>query len=541
MKSLSSFQISKITITILSLVLLFNIPSQASGYLLHKHKTVKYDLSVSQIGEENTSNPYDSILKFLNSSKFPNRKSFPHGFLFGTGSSALQIEGGSHEGGRGLGIWDDIVEQNKGRYLDADKFSSKIEHYKRYKEDVQYLKKLGVNSYRMSISWSRILPDGTLKGGINQEGINFYNNLINELLKNGIEPFVGIMHFDYPLALKQSHGGFLNRSIIKYYKDYSELLFQTYGDRVKHWTTINEVEFTALVQYMFNIDNISTDQTCTNTKICTQTYTLLHNFLLAHATASKLYKKKFQAVQGGEIGLAISSGRYVPYSSNPEDVVAAQRLMDFYWGWILDPVFHGDYPRIMKKFVGNRLPKFTKKEKHMLKGSANFIGINYYTSHFARHEPNRTKITTDNYDALAVSEATNVEGKILGFKDQYGWSNVYPEGLYNFLIYVKEKYKNPKVYITENGIASSKISNPLKDEHRIAYVAAHLNVTKAAINDGVNVQGYFLWSAFDTFEFQMGYSGNWGLYHIDFNDSLKRIPTDAAKWYKEYLTHDLRH
>ncbi|CAL5192724.1 unnamed protein product [Lathyrus oleraceus] len=383
--------------------------------------------------------------------------------------------------------------------------------------------------------------DGTLEGGINQEGVNFYNNLINELLKNGIEPFVGIMHFDYPLALKEKHGGFLNRSIVKYYKDYSKLLFKTYGDRVKHWTTINEAEFTAIVQYMFNIDNLSTDQACTSTKICTQVYTLLHNFLLAHATTSKLYTTKFQAIQGGEIGLALSSGRYVPYSSNPEDVVAAQRLMDFYWGWVLDPVFHGDYPKIMKELVGNRLPEFTKKEKRMLKGSTNFIGINYYTSHFARHEPNITKIMTDNYDALAVSEASDAEGKILGFKDQYGWNNVYPEGLYNFLIYIKEKYKNPKVYITENGIASSKISNPLKDEHRIAYVAAHLNATKTAINDGVNVQGYFLWAAFDTFEFQAGYSGNWGLYHIDFNDSLKRIPTNTAKWYKEYLTRDLRH
>ncbi|XP_050915786.1 beta-glucosidase 13 [Lathyrus oleraceus] len=541
MEILSALRIYKTIITILSLVLIFNIPSQAYGYLFHRHMTTKYDLSISQIGEGNTYNPYASILKFLNSSKFPNRESFPHGFLFGTGSSAVQIEGGSHEGGRGLGIWDDIVEQNKGRYLDADKFSSKIEHYKRYKEDVQHLKKLGVNSYRMSISWSRILPNGTLEGGINQEGVNFYNNLINELLKNGIEPFVGIMHFDYPLALKEKHGGFLNRSIVKYYKDYSKLLFKTYGDRVKHWTTINEAEFTAIVQYMFNIDNLSTDQACTSTKICTQVYTLLHNFLLAHATTSKLYTTKFQAIQGGEIGLALSSGRYVPYSSNPEDVVAAQRLMDFYWGWVLDPVFHGDYPKIMKELVGNRLPEFTKKEKRMLKGSTNFIGINYYTSHFARHEPNITKIMADNYDALAVSEASDAEGKILGFKDQYGWNNVYPEGLYNFLIYIKEKYKNPKVYITENGIASSKISNPLKDEHRIAYVAAHLNATKTAINDGVNVQGYFLWAAFDTFEFQAGYSGNWGLYHIDFNDSLKRIPTNTAKWYKEYLTRDLRH
>ncbi|KAI5431975.1 hypothetical protein KIW84_035928 [Lathyrus oleraceus] len=252
-------------------------------------------------------------------------------------------------------------------------------------------------------------------------------------------------------------------------------------------------------------------------------------YLLPKQKSAQYNISTLQAQQGGEIGLALSSGRYVPYSSKSEDVAATQRLMDFYWGWILDPVFYGDYPTIMKEYVGNRLPKFTKKEKYMLKGSTDFVGINYYTSRFARHESNRTKIMYDNYDALVVSEASNIDGKILGYKDQYGWNNVYPEGLYNFLVYIKEKYKNPKIYITENGIASSKISNPLKDEHRIAYVAAHLNATKAAIDDGVNVQGYFLWAAFDTFEFQAGYSGNWGLYHIDFNDTLKRIPTDAAK------------
>ncbi|CAK8540583.1 unnamed protein product [Lathyrus sativus] len=530
MEILPSFKISKTILAILSLVLLSNIPSQAQSYLFPKQKSIQYNISTLQIGEATTTKPYESILEFLNSSRFPNRDSFPRGFLFGTGSSALQIEGGCREGGRGLGI-----------FLDVEKFPSKIEHYKRYKEDVQHLKKLGINSYRMSISWSRVMPDGTLKGGINQEGINFYNNLIDELLKNGIEPFVGIMHFDYPLALKQKYGGFLNRSIVKYYKDYSELLFKTYGDRVKHWITINEAEVTAIFQFMLNIDNVSTDEPCKNTKICTQTYTLLHNFLRSHATTSKLYKTKFQAQQGGEIGFALSSGRYIPYSSKSEDVVAAQRLMDFYWGWLLDPVFYGDYPTIMKEYVGNRLPRFTKKEKHMLKGSADFVGINYYTSRFARHESNRTKIMYDNYDALAVSEASNIEGKILGYKDQYGWNNVYPEGLYNFLVYIKEKYKNPKIYITENGIASSKIPEPLKDEHRIAYIAAHLNATKAAIDDGINVQGYFLWAAFDTFEFQAGYTGNWGLYHIDFNDSLKRIPTDAAKWYTKYLTSDLRH
>ncbi|XP_039684289.1 furostanol glycoside 26-O-beta-glucosidase [Medicago truncatula] len=295
-------------------------------------------------------------------------------------------------------------------------FVTKIEYCKRYKEDVQRLKELGVNSYRFSIGWSRVIPDGTLKGGINKEGIDFfYNNLINELLNNGIEPFVTILHFDYPLALQQNIGGFLNRSIVKHFKDYSELLFKTYGDRVKYWTTLNEPGLQAMYNYMENLTHYSTED-CATTKVCTEVYTVLHNLLISHATVSKLYKSKFQAVQGGEIGIAITSRSYVPYSSKPEDVDAAQRLTEFRWGWVLEPLFNGDYPKIMRKLVGKRLPEFTKNEKEILKGSTDFIGINYYYSLFVRYEPNKSKIpASDNYDALAVTEVLNVEGKTLGY------------------------------------------------------------------------------------------------------------------------------
>nr|ACJ85833.1 unknown [Medicago truncatula] len=532
MEILSSLRITKTVLAILSLVLLSNIRVQAQGILLlPSEKSSQRDLSTSQIGEGDTTNAHDSILKFVNSSNFPNRVSFPRGFLFGAGTSAAQIEGGSHEGGRGLGIFDEL-------FSGEDKFATKIEHYKRYKEDVQHLKNLGVNSYRMSICWNRVIPDGTLKGGINKEGINFYNNLINELLNNGIEPFVTILHLDYPLALQKKFGGFLNHSIVKHFKDYSELLFKTFGDRVKHWATLNEPEVQVVYESVDNVGNWSMES-CQTTKVCTEIYTELHILLIAHATASKLYKSKFQAIQKGEIGITISSESYVPYSSKLEDVDAAQRLTDFTWGWVLEPLFHGDYPQIMRKLVGKRLPKFTKNEKEMLKGSIDFIGINYYSSHYVRHEPNRTKVTGGYFDALANLEDINAEGKTLGYWDQYGGTYVYPEGLYNFLLYLNKKYKNSKIYINENGIPSIKIPNPLNDEHRTAFIAAHINATKSAIDDGVNVRGYFAWAAFDTFDFYDGYSHNMGLYHVDFNDCLKRVPTNTAKWYKKYLTHDL--
>ncbi|XP_057418151.1 beta-glucosidase 24-like [Lotus japonicus] len=455
---------------------------------------------------------------------FPKRSSFPSDFFFGAGSSALQIEGAAHEGGRGPNV-----------FLDVDKFSTQIEHYKRYKEDVQHLKKLGINSYRMSISWSRIMPDGTLKGGINQEGVDFYNHLIDELLANGITPFVTILHFDFPLALQQNLGGFLNHSIVKHYKDYSELLFKTYGDRVKHWSTINEVEVTALFNYMHSFDKVPAEP-CQITRECKQAYVVLHNYLLAHAAATHLYKKKFQAAQRGEIGLVLSSQSFVPYSSKPEDVAASKRSMDFYLGWVVEPVVRGHYPKIMRKLVGDRLPRFTKKQRKMIKGSADFIGINYYASHFSKYEPNKTNINlADNYDSLASSQEFNAEGKTLGYLDKFGGAYVYPEGLYDVLLHLKRKYKNPKIYITENGIGSMNLTNPLIDNHRIQYIAAHLNYIKAAIDKGVNVNGYFIWAAFDTFEFQAGYLKRWGLYHIDFKGNLKRQPTAAAEWYKNFL------
>ncbi|XP_045797903.1 beta-glucosidase 24-like [Trifolium pratense] len=543
MKMLSSL---KFILTILSIVVLLSNLSQAQGLLflffythLKKKSSLRGDLLAGsrppapiQIGEEY----HISFKRSQNSSSFPKRASFPSDFLFGVGSSSLQIEGDSLEGGGGKGVWEDIVERHKERFVDADKVSTMIEHYKRYKEDVKHLKYLGVNSYGMSISWSRILPDGTLKGGINKEGINFYNNLINELLANGIEPFVTIVHFDYPVAIQQKIGGFLNHTIVKYYKDYCNLLFKTYGDRVKHWTTTNEPQVVAIYKYMHGYDNDAAEP-CQDTKICSQAYTVLHNFLICHATATHLYRQKFQETQRGDIGIVISYQGFVPYSSNPQDVAAAQRLIDFWLGWILEPLFYGDYPQIMRKLVGHRLPKFTKKEKHMIKGSADFIGINYYTSQFARYEPNRTKINgLDNFDALATtSEEFNIEGEPLGHKDQYSGRYVYPKGLYDVLIFIKEKYKNPNIYITENGTPSSNNPNPLKDEHRIAYITEHINATKAAIDNGVKVRGYFVWTAFDTFEFEAGYSGHWGLYHIDFNNSLKRIPKASAEWYRNFL------
>ncbi|KAL5057649.1 hypothetical protein RYX36_029253 [Vicia faba] len=397
-----------------------------------------------------------------------------------------------------------------------------IDHYKRYSEDVKVLKKLGINSYRFSIAWSRILPDGTLEGGVNQEGIDFYNKLINELLANDITPFVTILHFDYPLSLFRK-GGFLNSSIVKHFKDYSDVLFKAYGDRVKHWTTFNEIEITAIFNYMHGFD-MPFPEKCQTTKECREVYTLMHISILSHAESVKLYREKYQAKQGGEIGIVLSIEDYIPFSRKPEDVAATVRLRDFSTGWVLDPLFKGDYPTSMKELVGDRLPKFTEEEKKLIKGSLDFIGINYYRSFFGKDEPNKFLINSlDNYDSLAIKQgnATN--------------SSVNPQGLYNVLVFLKQTYNNPKIYITENGIASGTIKHPLKDKHRMDYIATHINYVKQALDAGVNVKGFFVWSAFDSFEFYQGFSDKWGLIYIDFADNLKRVPKQSARWYRWFL------
>ncbi|XP_058741023.1 furostanol glycoside 26-O-beta-glucosidase-like [Vicia villosa] len=464
-----------------------------------------------------------------------NRNSFPQDFLFGVGTSALQIEGSAHEGGRGPSVWDSIFMSEKATIKDIDKCGTMIDHYKRYSEDVKLLKKLGINSYRFSIAWSRIFPDGTLEGGINQEGIDFYNKLIDELLANGITPFVTILHFDYPLSLF-TKGGFLNPSIIKHFKDYSDVLFKAYGDRVKHWTTFNELEITAIFNYMHGFD-IPIPENCQITKECRDVYTLMHICLISHGESVKLYREKYQAKQGGEIGIVLSIEDYIPFSRKPEDVAATVRLRDFSTGWILDPLFNGDYPTSMKELVRDRLPKFTEEEKRLIKGSLDFIGINYYRSFFGKDEPNKFLIKgLDNYDSLAIKQVFNDEGIILGIRDNATMSFVNPQGLYNVLVFLKKTYNNPKIYITENGIASGTISQPLKDKHRMDYIATHINYVKRALDAGVNVKGFFVWSAFDTFEFHQGFSDKWGLIYIDFADNLKRVPKQSARWYRWFLT-----
>ncbi|XP_050257713.1 beta-glucosidase 24-like [Quercus robur] len=478
---------------------------------------------------------------------FIKKADFPNDFVFGVATAAAQIEGSAKEGGRGPSIWDEFAKDFPGKIDGGGNLDTAIDSYKRYKEDVKFLKDLRVHSYRFSISWTRILPNGSLSGGINQEGIDHYNNLINELLLNGITPFVTIFHFDSPQALQEKYGGFLSRSIIDDFKAYSEICYKEFGDRVKHWITINEPYIISYFGYDLGLaapgrcSLPGPPGPCPAGNSSTEPYIVAHNLLLAHTAAARLYKNKFQETQGGQIGISLVGQYFEPYSKSSEDKAAAKRALDFNLGWFLKPLAFGHYPRIMRRLVKDRLPTFTKKEKKMIKGSFDFIGINYYTSRYAKNLLPDLHATPEYSTDYLTNTTAYKDGVPIGPRaTESSYIYLYPIGLQKLLEFVNHKYRKPTIYITENGIPekrddSLELTEALKDPHRINNTIQHLHKIHAAMQNGVNVKGYFHWTIFDDFEWGEGYSVRYGLYYIDFKYNLKRIPKHSALWLKDFL------
>ncbi|XP_021286813.1 beta-glucosidase 13-like [Herrania umbratica] len=495
---------------------------------------------LTQASQEWVGAPLSDSREYLNV-----RSHFPSDFVFGASTAAAQIEGSTASEGKGPSVWDQFLRQFPDIVKDKSTLDVAIDSYNRYKEDVLALKDLGIDAYRFSIPWTRILPNGSLGGGINQEGINHYNSLIDELIKHDIKPFVTLLHFDSPQALEEKYGGFLNRNIVEDFKKYAEICFKAFGDRVKNWITINEPLIIANFGYS---TGVAPPGRCSDRKKCpagnsaTEPYIVAHNLLLAHATVARLYKDKYQAAQGGKIGLSLVGEYYEPYSNTLLDRAAATRALDFMLGWFMEPLVRGRYPLSMRRLVKDRLPVFSAKEEKLVKGSFDFIGINYYTSRYAKHIPVNPQAAPVSYLAdQHVNASVTKNGVLIGPKAEGSWYlYIYPKGLYRILKFMEKNYdKNLEIYITENGVTEEKddsipIHQALNDQHRIDFIQKHLQQIRKAINNGVNVKGYFYWSSFDDFEWSEGYGVRFGLYYVDYKNSLKRIPKKSAKWY-----HDL--
>ncbi|XP_021728899.1 beta-glucosidase 24-like isoform X2 [Chenopodium quinoa] len=473
-----------------------------------------------------------------------NRTHFPLGFLFGSASSAYQFEGGAEEDGKGPSIWDTYTHKFPDKIADGKNGDKAVDSYHRYKEDVKIMKEMGLSAYRFSISWPRVLPYGKVSKGVNRKGIAYYHNLINELLANDIQPFITLFHWDLPQSLQDEYGGFLSPHIVDDFRDYADFCYREFGNKVKHWITLNEPWTYSTGIYTTGIFSSkqcskSNPQNC-KVNMATDPYEIAHYQLLAHGAAVQIYRQKYQASQKGVIGIAINSDWFIPYSQAKQDRSSALRAVDFMFGWYMDPITHGDYPHTMRFLVGSRLPKFSREQSRMLKGSFDFIGLNYYTSSYAAYAPSfRNTEPSYSTDSL-VNMTFERNGIPIGPKAASDWLHIYPRGIFDLLLYIKRRYKNPIIYITENGCDESNdprlsLEEALTDSMRIHYYHGHLAFVKLAMRNAVKVRGYFAWSLLDNFEWGSGYTVRFGINYVDYKDGLRRYPKHSAKWFKNFL------
>ncbi|XP_052193509.1 beta-glucosidase 13-like [Diospyros lotus] len=469
--------------------------------------------------------------------KYFNRTNFGSGFLFGSSQSAYQYEGAADK--RGETIWDAFIRDFQSKISDGSNATVANGFYYLYKDDIKVMKAMGLDAFRFSISWARVLPHGKLSGGVNEIGVAFYNSLIDELLKHGIKPFVTLHHFDTPEALEKEYGSFLSDKIVNDYGDYAEFCFKTFGDRVKYWITFNEPN--VFIPHGYDSGDMAPgrcsawrNNSCPAGNSATEPYIVGHHLLLAHAEAVKRYKEKYQASQKGIIGITIIVGGMYPLSD--QDTLAAKRVQDFFSGWFLHPVVYGDYPRRMRALVRKRLPTFTAAETEILRGSYDFIGVNYYSSYYVENVPFSNKpahlsYSSDYYGTLATEKNGTTIGPLKGTLYSV------PQGFRDVLNYIKTYYKSPTIYITENGTGQTNnqtTEEGRKDPYRVDYYYSHLKALNQAIKEGVDVKGYLAWSQLDNFEWSSGYTIRYGINYVDYA-TLKRYPKYSADFYKKFL------
>lgn len=441
---------------------------------------------------------------------------FPEGFEWGTASASYQIEGAWNEGGKGESIWDRFC-RSPGNIEDNTSGDVTCDFYHRFEEDIHIAKELGIKVYRLSISWPRIIPDGT--GSINESGIDFYRNVLKCLHDNGIKSSVTIYHWDLPQKL-QERGGWANREIVDWFGNYAKVLFERLGDLVDSWITLNEPFCTSFLGYWLGIHAPGYRDYAT-------ALAAVHHLLLAHGKAVKIYRATGLKA---EIGITLNMNMCYPFNpSNPDDREAAKRSHEQLNQVFGDPVFLGKYPEDHFSYLQKKgivLPEIAAGDMDLISQKIDFLGLNTYFASFVKDD--KTKWPLDCVSCETGKPQTDTT-----------WE-VYPEGMYDLLKWVNDRYGQSKIIITENGMASNdwvSIEGKVHDLNRIDYLKRYLIQVHSAINDGVPVKGYYEWCFCDNFEWNRGLKRRFGMVYVDYT-TQKRIPKESAYWYAGVIQHN---
>ncbi|HVR81018.1 MAG TPA: GH1 family beta-glucosidase [Luteimonas sp.] len=442
---------------------------------------------------------------------------FPEGFLWGAATAAHQIEGSPLADGAGPSIWTRFAH-TPGMTLNGDTGDIACDHYHRWRDDVRLMRELGLTAYRFSVSWPRVLPEGT--GRINQPGLDFYSRLVDELLANDIEPLLTLYHWDLPAAL-DDRGGWLNRDCADWFAEYGRVLYRALDGRVKKWVTLNEPWVITDGGYLHGT-------LAPGHRNRFEAPIASHNLMRAHGAAVQAYRAEGQH----EIGLVVNLEPKYPASDSPVDQAAVRRAHAYMNQQYLDPALLGSYPPELGEIFGEAWPQWPADDFKLIKQPLDFIGINYYTRSVTQA-------------AISYPLDTHVVKQPLATYTETHWE-VFPQGLTDTLLWVKQRYGDIPMYITENGAAffdppvaeaTPSGADRVRDPLRIDYLYKHLRAVRDAIGEGCDVRGYMVWSLLDNLEWSLGYSKRFGIVHVNYA-TQQRTPKDSARWYGNMIaTH----
>ncbi len=446
---------------------------------------------------------------------------FPKDFIWGTATSSYQIEGAPETDGKGPSVWDTFSHID-GNIKNGDTGDIACNHYHLWQQDLELLKNLGVDSYRFSISWPRILPTGK-ENTPNQKGLDFYSCLVDALLEKDIIPFVTLNHWDIPQGL-EDEGGWINRMMVDAFVKYSYYTSKHLGDRVKHWITHNEPWCVSHIGYVAGHKPPGLKNNWS------KSLAAAHYLLLSHGMALPEIRNNSKDAQAG---ITLNLNTAIPASPSEYDKKACKFFDNMFNQLFLEPLYNKRYPielfnelKKRNEIVDSDLDFIKNNDLELIATKTDFLGVNYYSRGVIRDEE--------------VHENKNLPKNVeMGPKTDFGWE-VYPPGIYDLLMKLKTKYGVETIYITENGCSYADrpdLDKKVHDQRRIDYHYSHLTEIQKAINDGVNCRGYFAWSLMDNFEWAQGFSQRFGLVWVDFN-SLERIPKESYYWYKNYISNN---